>query len=1065
MSSAWGIVMSCYLLTHSAAGELSTLDAASAQLTESEARFRAAFENAAVGIAHVAPDGSWLRVNRRLCEIIGYAKDELLAKTFQDITHPDDLEADQAQLRRMCDSGVDTYKREKRYLCKDGSAVWVRLTVGAVRKEDGTVDYFISVFEDISEQKRAEMALRASEERFRGIFEHAATGIAIADLQGLFQSCNPAYAHILGYSEDELRALDFPRLLHPEDREANMVEVSRLIAQQIPSFEIVNRYVAKDGRSIWVHKHGSLLRDAAGQPTGMIALVTDMTEAKRQEAQAHRAEEIRLEGERRNRYLLELEKRLQNAGTAGAAVSAACEALGEELGATFALVGEWQPESGDIVVESAWSARGDLAPLLGRRRIVTLGGEYTAALLAGEAVTVTDVAVEAPATGGGQAAQASLAALGVRSLIGVPLMRDSKPRAFLFVAGVAPRHWTGAEAELARDTVERAWQAVEKAHAAALRESEQGLRHLGDSLPDGAVYQFVRGPDGNSRCNYVSVGIEQLIGISPEDLLRDASVIDRQVLPEYRPRLIEAEQRSARDLSDFKVEVPVRRPDGEVRWIRFQSRPQRMPDKSVMWEGIATDITDRKRAEEALRTSEERFRGIFEHAGTGIAILDLEGRFQSCNPAYSSMLGYSEEELQALLFQDLVHPEDLDANMAENRRLLVQEIPAFEIVNRYVRRDGKPIWVHKHISLLRDAAGTPTNLIALVTDMTDRQRHEEQIRLLMHEVNHRSKNMLALVQAVARQTRASNPDDFIERFGERIQALAAAQDLLVKNDWRGVDLEELVLSQLAHFKDLIGTRIGLRGPALLISASAAQTIGMALHELATNAGKYGALSTRVGRVEIEWSLERPEGDQETFALTWRETGGPALKAPSRQGFGSTVICTLAEASLDAKVKLDFAACGLSWRLQCPAANVGDIPSEPVLEIANPTSSNAPASTRPRVLVVEDEALLALEIAHVLSEAGFNVIGSARAVAQALSLIEETGCDVAVLDVNLGGETSEPVAWRLLARGTPFVALSGYSRAQHPPVFSSAPAFAKPLQPEPLIAEIRRCLGEAATRHC
>ncbi len=417
--------------------------------------------------------------------------------------------------------------------------------MGAVRKGDGAVDYFISVFEDISEQKRAEMALRASEERFRGIFEHAATGISITDLQGRFQSCNPAYSHMLGYSEDELRALDFPRLVHPEDRGANMVEVSRLIAQQIPSFEIVNRYVANDGRSIWVHKHASLLRDAAGQPAGMIALVTDITEAKRQEArlreseerlrlaldaaqlgtwrwdgtgapdavqadarckvlfglppnsnvsleswadtilpedrgvtkaavaraldpvdphddydcerrvkhadgkvrwlsssgrafferdpasasgrravsmagtvrdvtQAHRAEEIRRERERSNRYLLELEKRLQDAGTAGAALSAACEALGEELGATFALVGEWQPESGDIVVESAWSARGDLAPLLGRRRIVTLGGEYSAALLAGEAMTVTDVAVEAPATGGGQAAQASLAALGDR---------------------------------------------------------------------------------------------------------------------------------------------------------------------------------------------------------------------------------------------------------------------------------------------------------------------------------------------------------------------------------------------------------------------------------------------------------------------------------------------------------------------------------------------------------------------------------------------------------------------------------------------------------------------------
>jgi PAS domain S-box-containing protein len=241
--------MNSRLLTYRpSTGGSSNPDGQSAELTESEARFRATFENAAVGIAHVGPDGSWLRVNRRLCEIAGYARDELLAKTFQDITHPDDLEADLAQLRRMRDSGIDTYNREKRYLRKDGSTVWVRLTVGSVRKEDGGIAYFISVVEDISEQKRAEIALRESEERFRGIFEHAATGIAITDLKGRFHSCNRAYSNMLGYTEDELREFDFPRLVHPEDREPNMVEISRLIARQIPSFEIVNRYLAKDGR-------------------------------------------------------------------------------------------------------------------------------------------------------------------------------------------------------------------------------------------------------------------------------------------------------------------------------------------------------------------------------------------------------------------------------------------------------------------------------------------------------------------------------------------------------------------------------------------------------------------------------------------------------------------------------------------------------------------------------------------------------------------------------------------------------------------------------------------------
>jgi PAS domain S-box-containing protein len=762
--------MSRYLLTHrSAAVELSSPEGTSAGLRESEASFRATFENAAVGIAHVAADGSWLRVNRRLCEIIGYAKDELLAISFQDITHPDDLEADLAQLRRMHDSGIDTYNREKRYLRKDGSAVWIRLTASAVRKGDGTIDYFISVLEDISEQKRAEIALRASEEKFRGIFEHAATGIAITDLQGRFQSCNRAYYNMLGYTADELRTLDYPRLIHPEDREANMVQISRIHARQAPSFDIVNRFLTKDGKPLWVHKHVSLLQDAAGEPTGMIALVTDMTERKRYEerlreseerlrlalgaaqlgtwrwdgtegpdavqadarckvlfglspganvsfgtwadtfppedkgaakaavarafdpadphddydcehrvkhpdgrvswlslkgraffeanrtapwgrrakfiagvvrdvTQAHRAEEIRRERERRNRYLLELEKRLQDAATAGEAVSAACQAFGEELGATLALVGEFQPDSEDIVVKGAWRAHGDLAPL-GRRRVADLCGKHTAALLAGEAVLVRNVGLEAPSNAG-EAVQAAFAALGLRSLIGVPLMRDGTPRGFLFVADASPRDWTEAEAELAHGTINRAWQALEKAEADALRESEARLRHLGDSLPDSAVFRYALEADGAPRFLYISAGIEQLNGVRVEDVLGDAGVLHRQILPDYLPKLAEARRRSARDLSDFKMELPMRRPDGEVRWMQWQSRPRRREDGRVIWDGVQTDITERRQAEEALRESEERLRLSNEAAGIGTFTVDLERNCAFYSPEAAAIYGF-----------------------------------------------------------------------------------------------------------------------------------------------------------------------------------------------------------------------------------------------------------------------------------------------------------------------------------------------------------------------------------------------------------------------------------------
>jgi two-component sensor histidine kinase/CheY-like chemotaxis protein len=207
-----------------------------------------------------------------------------------------------------------------------------------------------------------------------------------------------------------------------------------------------------------------------------------------------------------------------------------------------------------------------------------------------------------------------------------------------------------------------------------------------------------------------------------------------------------------------------------------------------------------------------------------------------------------------------------------------------------------------------------------VLDRTEaHQQAEQQIRMLMTEVNHRSKNLLSVVTAIAQQTAASSPKEFVKKFSSRVQALAVNHDLLVKSQWRSIDASELIGGQLAHFGDLLGKRIVFEGSTIQISAAAAQSIGLVIHELSTNTVKYGALSGEEGRIEITWGIDSCA--EPTFSICWTERDGPPVVAPIHRGFGTTVVTRMVEMSLDGEALLDYSPAGLIWRLACPLKNV------------------------------------------------------------------------------------------------------------------------------------------------
>jgi two-component sensor histidine kinase/CheY-like chemotaxis protein len=344
-------------------------------------------------------------------------------------------------------------------------------------------------------------------------------------------------------------------------------------------------------------------------------------------------------------------------------------------------------------------------------------------------------------------------------------------------------------------------------------------------------------------------------------------------------------------------------------------------------------------------------------------------------------------------------------------------------------------------------------------DLTERQAHQEKIETLMREINHRAKNMLALVDAVAKQTAAVSAEDFLERFSSRVQALAASQDLLVQTDWEGTDLVALIESQLLHFKDLVGKRIILDGPNIYATPKAAQTLGMAVHELATNAAKYGALSNDKGVIEISWQLVQGE-DQQQFAMSWIEKSGPRVVEPTRRGFGQRVVKSIVEAELAGQVKLDYLEAGLQWTLRCARSAIGGTVPVRALRSMPETSSNA-------VLIVEDDAILALDLVDSLQSAGYDIIGPAGSVEHALDLLRQHDLCIAILDINLGAETSEPVAHNLRGRNVPFISISGYSRLQQPPVFQDNPFLSKPVHLPSLLREIERtktAAGRASQPH-
>ncbi|WP_325064314.1 HWE histidine kinase domain-containing protein [Alteriqipengyuania lutimaris] len=419
----------------------------------------------------------------------------------------------------------------------------------------------------------------------------------------------------------------------------------------------------------------------------------------------------------------------------------------------------------------------------------------------------------------------------------------------------------------------------------------------------------------------------------------------------------------------------------------------------------------------------------------------------------------SREKPSAADFFAMIHPDDVERVRAALDETIANGAP-FDEDFRLTRADGKLAWLDGRGE--RIVEGDTTRVIGINADITERKLAEEQNSFIMRELDHRVKNVLAIILSIAKITGANAPDfkTFSDAFEKRLYAMARTHSLLAESRWQGADLRSLVTDELGHSGDK--DAIEITGPSVNLTPSAAQNISMALHELTTNAIKYGSLSVTGGVLRVAWDWRTQDGGDRVLALRWEESGGPRVEKPDRRGFGSTVIERILRAQLSARTEIDYAPEGLKVLCEIPAGRILPGSASEGKPTATPTSAlprvDLDLLEGSRILVLDDEWLVAEQYANSLVGAGCEVVGPFHDIAQARQAVETGKLDFAVVDFNIDGEEATPLLELLEEREVPFLVVSGYGTDLNLTEKLGERAFlAKPASPAAMLARVAQVL--------
>jgi PAS domain S-box-containing protein len=482
-------------------------------------------------------------------------------------------------------------------------------------------------------------------------------------------------------------------------------------------------------------------------------------------------------------------------------------------------------------------------------------------------------------------------------------------------------------------------------------------------------------------------------------------------------------------------------------FVELYRKTRELEQLNLKLEGHVAERTAALEASNVRLVQSEQGRSLALAAGQmGSWEWDLAANRGSWDEGQYRIFGVEPKSFQISTdnIRNLLHPDDWEPlrqvvwRMAKGERTQQVEF-------RVRRPNGELRWCTGTAAASVDAAGNVVRISGVTIDVTERKEAEERQVLLAREVDHRARNALAIIQSIIRLTRAKNVDDYVATVEGRIKALALAHTLLSDSRWHGADLGTLVAEEFAPYRT--GNKVELKGPNVSLSPATAQGIALALHELATNAAKHGALSSLKGKVGLTWQLQ-----SDTLTLQWIESGGPPIKTPSARSFGLKVIKASIEQQLGGKATFEWNPKGLRCDLSIALREVKESRHHDGAHHANGGNGAAielKKLEKPRVLVVEDEALVGIMIQECMTELGFQIVGPVCTASDALEVAKAGDFDAAILDINLGDGMVYQVAEILARRHVPFVFVTGYDADSVDSRFREIPVLQKPVEREML----------------